>query len=47
VPDEADQGERNDVSAAHPEVVAELKAFATAERQRMDESKRPVGRVGN
>ncbi|PAW84366.1 MAG: hypothetical protein B9S29_04015 [Opitutia bacterium Tous-C2FEB] len=44
---ETDEGERNDVSATHPEVVAELKAFAAAERQRMDESKRPVGRVGN
>jgi arylsulfatase len=44
---EADEGERNDVSATHPQVVAELKAFAEAERKRMDESKRPVGRVGN
>ena len=44
---EADEGERNDVSATHPEVVAELKAFAEAERKRMDEAKRPVGRVGN
>jgi hypothetical protein len=44
---EADQGERNDVSAAHPEVVNELKAFAAAERQRMDAAKRPAGRVGN
>lgn len=43
----ADEGERTDVSAAHPEVVAELKAFAAAERKRMDEAKRPVGRVGN
>ena len=44
---EADEGERNDVSAAQPQVVAELKAFAEAERKRMDEAKRPVGRVGN
>jgi arylsulfatase A-like enzyme len=44
---EADEGERNDVSATQPQVVAELKAFAEAERKRMDESKRPVGRVGN
>jgi arylsulfatase len=44
---EADQGERTDVAAAHPDLVAELKAFAVAERKRMDESKRPVGRVGN
>jgi arylsulfatase len=44
---EADEGERNDVSATQPQVVAELKAFAEAERKRMDESKRPVGRIGN
>jgi arylsulfatase len=44
---EADEGERNDVSATQPQVVAELKAFAEAERKRMDEAKRPVGRVGN
>ena len=44
---EADQGERTDVSATHPEVVTELKAFAVGERKRMDESKRAVGRVGN
>ena len=44
---ESDEAERTDVSATHPEVVAELKAFAEAERKRMDEAKRPVGRVGN
>jgi arylsulfatase len=44
---EADEGERHDVSATQPQVVAELKAFAEAERKRMDEAKRPVGRVGN
>lgn len=44
---ESDPGERQDVAAAHPDVVAELKAFAAAERQRMEESKRPVGRVGD
>jgi len=44
---EADESERQDVAAAHPEVVAELKAFAETERKRMDESKRPVGRVGS
>lgn len=43
----ADEGERTDVSAANPQVVAELKAFAETERKRMDEAKRPVGRVGS
>ena len=44
---EADESERNDVSATQPQVVAELKAFAEAERKRMDEAKRAVGRVGS
>ncbi len=44
---ESDEAERNEVSAAHPDVVADLKAFAEAERKRMDEAKRPVGHIGN
>ena len=42
---EADQGETNDVSAAHPEVVKELQDFAASERKKLDAGKRPVGRL--
>jgi len=42
---ESDQGETNDVSAAHPEVVKELQEFAAAERKKLDAGKRPVGRL--
>ena len=42
---EADQGEKNDVSAAHPEVVKELQELAAAERKKLDAGKRPVGRL--
>ena len=42
---EADQGEKNDVSAAHPEVVKELQELAASERQKLDAGKRPVGRL--
>jgi arylsulfatase A-like enzyme len=42
---EADQGEKNDVSAAHPEVVKELQELAASERKKLDAGKRPVGRL--
>ena len=38
-------GEKDDVAAAHPEVVKELQAFAEDERKRLDAGKRPVGRL--
>lgn len=40
-----DPGEKDEVSAANPDVVAELKAFADGERKRLDAGKRPVGRL--
>lgn len=40
-----DPGEKDDVAAAHPEVVKELQAFAEDERKRLDAGKRPVGRL--
>ena len=42
---DADEGEKNDVSAAHPEVVKELQELAAAERKKLDAGKRPVGRL--
>jgi len=42
---DADQGEKNDVSAAHPEVVKELQELAASERKQLDAGKRPVGRL--
>ncbi len=42
---EVDQGETNDVSSAHPEVVKELQALAASERKKLDAGKRPVGRL--
>jgi hypothetical protein len=40
-----DPGEKDDLAAAHPEVVKELQAFADSERKRLDAGKRPVGRL--
>jgi arylsulfatase len=42
---EKDPGEKEDLAAAHPEVVKELEAFADSERKRLDAGKRPVGRL--
>jgi len=42
---ESDQGETNDVSAAHPAIVKELQEFAASERKKLDAGKRPVGRL--
>jgi hypothetical protein len=42
---DADEGEKNDVSAAHPEVVKELQELAASERKKLDAGKRPVGRL--
>ena len=42
---DADQGETNDVAAAHPEVVKELQELAASERKKLDAGKRPVGRL--
>ena len=40
-----DPGEKEDLSAAQPEVVKELQALAESERMRLDAGKRPVGRL--
>jgi arylsulfatase len=42
---EKDPAEKEDLAAAHPEVVKELQAFADSERKRLDAGKRPVGRL--
>jgi len=44
---ESDPGERTDVQATHPDVVARLKELAAKERVALDAGKRPVGRVTN
>lgn len=40
-----DPGEKDDLSAAQPELVKELQALAESERKRLDAGKRPVGRL--
>ena len=40
-----DPGEKEDLSAAQPEIVKELQALAESERKRLDAGKRPVGRL--
>ncbi len=40
-----DPGEKDDLSAAEPELVKELQALADAERKRLVAGKRPVGRL--
>lgn len=40
-----DPGEKEDFSAAQPEMVKELQALAESERKRLDAGKRPVGRL--
>jgi arylsulfatase A-like enzyme len=40
-----DPGEKEDLSAAQPEMVKELQALAESERKRLDAGKRPVGRL--
>ncbi|NBV53241.1 MAG: arylsulfatase [Verrucomicrobia bacterium] len=42
---ETDQGESNDVAAAHPDIVKALQELAAAERKKLDAGKRPVGRL--
>lgn len=42
---EADPGEKNDLSAAHADVVKELQELAAEERRKLDAGKRPVGRL--
>lgn len=42
---EEDLGERNDLSAEHPEVVAELKALLSAHESRVKEDARSAGKV--
>lgn len=42
---DADPGETNDVAAANPGLVKELRELAAAERAQLDAGKRPVGRL--
>ena len=42
---ETDPGERNDVSAEHPELVKSLKQLAEQERAKLNAGKRPVGKI--
>ena len=42
---EADPGEKDDLSAAHADVVKELQELAAEERRKLDAGKRPVGRL--